>query len=72
MSSKNFSRAQLRTMEEAQEHLAATVGAAATAVDVAAELKLYTPRPDLLIADMESAGLLGYDEENCYLLVPMG
>ena len=37
-----------------------------------AERATLHARPDLLIADLEACGLLGYDEENAYLLIPMG
>jgi hypothetical protein len=61
-----------RKMARAVTHLAGTVGAAAVATDVVSELRAFSAEPATLMERMVADGLLGYDEQTAYVLVPMG
>lgn len=67
-----LAKAEERSMRQAVVHLAGAVGAAAVSVDVVGELGLFSSRPADMLSKMVELGLLGYDEELAYVLVPMG
>lgn len=73
-STATFTRAQMRRLEEAQEHLASTMGAAAIPTEMRDELTIFGTREQAneLLADLEAAGFVHYDTDTCLITVPMG
>jgi len=77
----DFSRNEIRDMEEAQDHLAETVGAAALPNEIRDALEDVVDAPTAkarresaneMLADLEAAGFLTYDPETCLMTLPMG